>query len=44
MRIVAQIIEALEDEKLEIMKEKLIQLGERHFIYGVIKQEYFTVN
>jgi hypothetical protein len=44
MRIVAQIVEALEEDKLETMKQKLVQLGERHFIYGVMKQEYFAVN
>jgi hypothetical protein len=42
MAIIDQTINALRNNKIEQMKEKLVKLGERHYIYGV-KKEYLAV-
>ena len=43
MAIIDQTINALKNNKIEQMKEKLVKLGERHYIYGV-KKEYLAVS
>ena len=42
MAIIDQTINALRINRIDQMKEKLVKLGERHYIYGV-KKEYLAV-
>ena len=43
MAIIDQTVNALKNNRIEQMKEKLVKLGERHYIYGV-KKEYLAVS
>lgn len=42
MNIIDQFVNALENDQLEQMNQKLFHLGERHHIYRA-KKDYFSV-